>query len=39
MPLFSNVVFIHGRIEYATISDNEPTMQGEETPQREACLR
>jgi hypothetical protein len=38
-PFYSDVLFIEGRLESAPISDDEPTMQGEEPPQREARRR
>jgi hypothetical protein len=37
-PYFPDILFIHGSMEDAPISDDEPTMQGEEHPQREARL-
>jgi hypothetical protein len=36
---FPDVLFIQGRIDDATISDDEPTMSGEEAPHREAHQR
>jgi hypothetical protein len=35
-PFYSDILFIRGRLESSPISDDEPTMQGEEPPQREA---
>jgi hypothetical protein len=35
-PFYPDVLFIKGRVESSPISDNEPTMTGEEPPQREA---
>jgi hypothetical protein len=35
-PFYPDIFFIQGRLESAPISDDEPTMQGEEPPQREA---
>jgi hypothetical protein len=35
-PFYLDILFIQGRLESAPISDDEPTMQGEEPPQREA---
>jgi hypothetical protein len=35
-PFYPDVLFIKGRLESSPISDNEPTMPGEEPPQREA---
>jgi hypothetical protein len=35
-PFYPDVLFIQGRLELAPISDDEPTMQGEEPPQRDA---
>jgi hypothetical protein len=35
-PFYPNVLFIEGRVESSPISDDEPTMLGEEPPQREA---
>jgi hypothetical protein len=35
-PLYPDVLFIHGRLESSPISDDEPTMLGEEPPQRDA---
>jgi hypothetical protein len=35
-PFYPDVLFIGGRLESLPISDDEPTMQGEEPPQREA---
>jgi hypothetical protein len=36
-PFYPDVLFIGGRVESSPISDDEPTMPGEEPPQREAC--
>jgi hypothetical protein len=38
-PFFPDILFIEGRLESAPISDDEPTMQGEEPPQRDARRR
>jgi hypothetical protein len=38
-PFFPDVLFIQGRIEDAPISDDEPTVLGEEPPQRETRQR
>jgi hypothetical protein len=38
-PFYPDILFIGGRIESSPISDNEPTMPGEEPPQREARRR
>jgi hypothetical protein len=38
-PFYPDVLFIRGRLESSPISDDEPTMPGEEPPQREAWLR
>jgi hypothetical protein len=38
-PLYPDILFIGGRLESAPISDDEPTMQGEEPPQHEARRR
>jgi hypothetical protein len=38
-PFYPDVLFIRGRLESSPISDNEPTMPGEEPPQREARRR
>jgi hypothetical protein len=35
-PFYPDVLFIGGRLESSPISDDEPTMPGEEPPQREA---
>jgi hypothetical protein len=35
-PFYPDILFIQGRLESAPISDDEPTMQGEEPPQRDA---
>jgi hypothetical protein len=35
-PFYPDVLFIEGRLESAPISNDEPTMQGEEPPKREA---
>jgi hypothetical protein len=35
-PFYPDVLFIKGRLESSPIFDDEPTMQGEEPPQREA---
>jgi hypothetical protein len=35
-PLYPRVIFIGGRVESSPISDDEPTVPGEEPPQREA---
>ena len=35
-PFYPNIIFIQGRLESAPISEDEPTMQGEEPPQRDA---
>jgi hypothetical protein len=35
-PLYPDVLFIGGRVESSPISDDEPTLPGEEPPQREA---
>jgi hypothetical protein len=35
-PFYPDILFIRGRLESSPISDDEPTMQGEEPPQREA---
>jgi hypothetical protein len=35
-PFYPDVLFIRGRVESCPISDDEPTMPGEEPPQREA---
>jgi hypothetical protein len=38
-PSYPDVLFIGGRVESSPISDDEPTMPGEEPPQREARRR
>jgi hypothetical protein len=38
-PFYPDFLFIGGRLESSPISDDEPTMQGEEPPQREARRR
>jgi hypothetical protein len=38
-PFYPDILFIGGRLESSPISDDEPTMQGEEHPQREARRR
>jgi hypothetical protein len=38
-PFYLDVLFIGGRVESSPISDDEPTMLGEEPPQREARRR
>jgi hypothetical protein len=38
-PFYPDVLFIGGRVESSPISDDEPTVPGEEPPQREACRR
>jgi hypothetical protein len=35
-PFYPDILFIEGRLESSPISDDEPTVQGEEPPQREA---
>jgi hypothetical protein len=35
-PFYPDILFIGGRLESSPISDDEPTIQGEEPPQREA---
>jgi hypothetical protein len=35
-PFYPDVLFIGGRVESSPISDDEPTVHGEEPPQREA---
>jgi hypothetical protein len=35
-PFYPNILFIQGRLESAPIFDDDPTMQGEEPPQRDA---
>jgi hypothetical protein len=35
-PFYPDILFIGGRLESSPISDDDPTMQGEEPPQREA---
>ena len=38
-PFYPDILFIGGRLESSPISDDEPTVQGEEPPQREARRR
>jgi hypothetical protein len=38
-PFYPDVLFIGGRLESIPVFDDEPTMQGEEPPQREARRR
>jgi hypothetical protein len=38
-PFYPDALFIGGRVESSPISDNEPTVPGEEPPQREARRR
>jgi hypothetical protein len=38
-PFYLDILFIGGRLESSPISDDEPTMQGEETPQHEVWRR
>jgi hypothetical protein len=38
-PFYPDILFIGGRLESSPISDDEPTMQGEEPPQCEARRR
>jgi hypothetical protein len=38
-PFYPDVLFIQGRLESSPISDDEPTMQGEEPPQRDGQRR
>ena len=38
-PFYPDVLFIRGRVKSSPISDDEPTMPGEEPPQREARRR
>jgi hypothetical protein len=38
-PFYPDVLFIEGRVESSPISDDEPTVPGEEPPQREARRR
>jgi hypothetical protein len=38
-PFYPDVLFIEGRVESSPISDDEPTVPGEEPPQREAHRR
>jgi hypothetical protein len=38
-PFYPDILFIGGRLESSPISDDEPTMPGEEPPQREARRR
>jgi hypothetical protein len=35
-PFYPDVLFIRGRVESSPISNDEPTVPGEEPPQREA---
>jgi hypothetical protein len=35
-PFYPDILFIHGILESLPISDDEPTMQGDEPPQRDA---
>jgi hypothetical protein len=35
-PFYPDILFIQGRLKSTPISDDEPTMQGEEPPQRDA---
>jgi hypothetical protein len=35
-PFYPDILFIGGRLESSPISDDEPTIPGEEPPQREA---
>jgi hypothetical protein len=35
-PFYPDILFIEGRVESSPISDDEPTVLGEEPPQREA---
>jgi hypothetical protein len=35
-PFFPDIIFIQGRLESSPISDDEPTVLGEEPPQRDA---
>jgi hypothetical protein len=38
-PFYTDILFIGGRLESSPISNNEPTIQGEEPPQHEARRR
>jgi hypothetical protein len=38
-PFYPDILFIEGRVESSRISDDEPTVRGEEPPQREAHHR
>jgi hypothetical protein len=38
-PFYPDILFIGGRLESSPVSDEEPTMQGDEPPQREARRR
>jgi hypothetical protein len=38
-PFYHDILFIGGRLESSPISDDKPTVQGEEPPQREAWRR
>jgi hypothetical protein len=38
-PFYPDILFIHGRLESAPISNDGPTMQGEEPPQHDARRR
>jgi hypothetical protein len=38
-PFYPDILFIEGRLESSPISDDKPTMPGEEPPQREARRR
>jgi hypothetical protein len=38
-PFYPDILFIGGRVESSPISDDEPTVPGEEPPQREARRR
>jgi hypothetical protein len=35
-PFYPDILFIGGRLESSPISNDEPTIEGEEPPQREA---
>jgi hypothetical protein len=35
-PFYPDILFIGGRVESSPVSDDEPTVLGEEPPQREA---
>jgi hypothetical protein len=39
IPFYPDVLFIEGRVESTSISDNEPTAPGEEPLQRESRRR